>query len=180
MKLNQRTRAVEAWTILGTFADDLEMVSIAKRLLGSVEAAAKKELSPKFHACYNRLIATQIVLVLAKWMEFYDSYKSVIPEDVRLSCRSLVREIKGRGTKEFRDKVVAHLKDRDLGRPLTSQETNTRFEQFLGENPDGFLTWVYDEEDQDAASDSVFAVTVRVRRRILEAHGLDQRPDATP
>ena len=44
----------------------------------------------------NRLSYFHLILVLFKWLEFYDKYLSVIPDDLKDVCRALMSKLKTR------------------------------------------------------------------------------------
>src|SRR5262245_6389597 len=74
----------------------------------------------------NRLCLFHVVLALAKWVEYYDRYLDVLPEDVKSDAKALRKKVEVMGIPEFRNKVVGHIWDTDTGRPLTSAEIDRR------------------------------------------------------
>jgi len=125
----------------------------------------------------NRLCLFHIIFSLAKWIEFYDRYLDVIPDDTRQQAKSLKKEIENRGIAEFRNKVVGHIWDTETKRALTNSEIGERLSQVIAPDVATFMAWVNDPNDdgqhpdEGRHPDTVASIIERVRDRIREVNG---------
>ena len=102
-----KERAVEALWILNDFIGDL------------ITAVRTNEYfdSPKFKAgatdkvlrLCNKMAGSFLFVTLAKWIEFYDHHKALIPTEIRGKCKQLRNELNRRGVRKFRNEVVGHI-----------------------------------------------------------------------
>jgi len=63
-----------------------------------------------------------LFVTLAKWIEFYDHYKVLIPEEIKGKCKQLRNELERRGVRKFRNEVVGHIWSDKHDRPLMPKE----------------------------------------------------------
>ena len=61
----------------------------------------KRPLSVNMRAGLTRLSTTHLVLTLAKWMEFYERYKNIIPERTVANAKTFYKDLKRRGATRF-------------------------------------------------------------------------------
>ena len=99
----------------------------------------------------TRMCLFHVILTLAKWTEFYDRYKDVIPSGVRDIAKRLRKDILARGILDFRNKVVGHVWDEEHRRALTNAEVEERLNAFIGSGVKDFLKWA---ADPDATTDT--------------------------
>ena len=118
----------------------------------------------------TRLCLFHLVVTLSKWIELYDRYHRVIPQDVHDVARDLRKEIERRGIVEYRNKVVGHIWDTDERRPLTSNEVENWLDKILEPDIPTFMLWVNDVETN--SPDSVVNIVARTRDRIRATHGV--------
>ncbi|MGD0992898.1 MAG: hypothetical protein ABR998_10545 [Gemmatimonadales bacterium] len=118
-----------------------------------------------------RLCLFHAIVSLSKWVELYDRYKHVIPDEVRDQAKKLRAEVNGRGIVEFRNKVVGHVWDLDQQRALSNLETEERLQTITRSDVAAFLDWAGDPEPT-AGGESAALVIERVRDSIRERYGL--------
>lgn len=159
-RIQSSARIEEASAILNTLVLDLMVgvrsIDIFRTLNG------KQSLSQNMRVGLNRLSTVHLLLALAKWMEFYKYYKDLIPEDLAPAAKANYKKLQSRGVREFRNKVVGHIWDDKLKRPLSTAEVHTRLSDIIGPNEDSFNRLIY---DPDAASrtDHLVGLTEEIR-----------------
>jgi len=166
---DRRERAAEAARVLNSFILDFVVGTRALEIFEHPQI--RPIVSQSIAIGLDRMSHSHLVMALAKWAEFYQQYKAILPSDVRPACKSLHDEINGRGIRDFRNTVVGHLIDNATGRPLSSEEINTRFNRTLGNDPEQFKRWINNPND-NSFPNSVVAITQRVRDRLRSEYML--------
>lgn len=166
-----RQDAIYAFHILNYFIGDLVAASQVHKLFHTTFFTDKA--SPSTVACADRMCLSYLFLTLAKWTEFYDRYKKVIPEDCIADCKSLHKEIRRREILRFRNKVVGHIWDNDQGRPLTQQEIETAAEAIVRGDPKAFCKWCNNPGGNEYP-DTVVSIVEHTRNRIVEEFNLTE------
>lgn len=92
------------------------------------------------------------MLALAKWMEFYEHYKSLVPSHTGGAAKKFCQHLKARGGRDFRNKTVGHLWDDQVKTPLSTDELNQRLEKVIGSDEQEFNRWIYDPEALEQTS----------------------------
>jgi hypothetical protein len=115
----------------------------------------KSPLSANMRAGLTRLSTTHLVLALAKWMEFYERYKHLIPERTAANTKTVYNNLKRRGVRDFRSKVVGHIWDEDVGKPLSEDDTQEWLARVIGPDEAAFNRWIYNPGATDRRSDLV-------------------------
>ena len=159
-----RARAVEAVRILNDFA------------LDAVVGTKTLEIFDKLRSTYGypegikvgfaRLVYFHLILVLAKWVEFYEKYGSIIPKDCAKECKALTREIKRLQIPRFRNKYIGHIWDKDSDRPLSKKEVIRYMEAITKSDGRRFLLWINDGND-NAYPKTVVSIISEVRDRLM-------------
>jgi hypothetical protein len=98
----------------------------------------------------TRMCVFHVILTLAKWTEFYDRYKDVIPSGVRDIAKRLSKGHSSPWYSGLRNKVVGHVWDEERHRALTNAEVEERLNAFIGSGVKEFLKWA---ADPDATTD---------------------------
>jgi hypothetical protein len=141
---NERERAIEAVDILtDLIADCTAPVNVFKDYL--LEWKDDETRQSHLTAVY-RLCMSQIVLGLYKWVEFYDKYHDLIPEDMRNECKMLVKRIKARDIEYFRNSCIGHIWNREKNRPLLHSEIERLLKRITLGHAGKFMKWVNDPE----------------------------------
>jgi hypothetical protein len=118
----------------------------------------------------KRMSLFHIILTLAKWVEFYDRYRAVIPADVRDIAKDLRNDVQSRGIVRFRNNVVGHIWDDEQGRALTNAEVEERLYGFIDAGFGDFMSWAADADS--SAPDRPVHVIEKVRDAIRAAYKL--------
>lgn len=168
---NQKQRAVEAFVILDEFIGDLVVGTRTIELYASSELSSV--MTTDYMVATTRLCVFHIIITLAKWIEFYDKYNSIIPKDVRNECLDLRKELLRRGVRDFRNKVVGHIWDNSNNRPLTLQEALSYLNKIYDNNYKGFLLWVNNPEE-NTYPETVVGITEHVRKRIQQDFNISE------
>ncbi len=96
----------------------------------------------------RRFCLSYVILSLCKWIEYYDRYKTFIPSDIQEQAKKLRNEIDGKRIREFRNKMVGHIWDKDTQRPITRQDTEAMLQAIVGPGDiDGFMRGVNNPND---------------------------------
>ncbi len=166
----QRTKAIEAFRMLNDFVGDL--VAGARSLELFESSAFVSKTGQNMQLILRRMCLSHLIVTLSKWAELYDQYKAVIPADARSACLDLRKEIEARGIREFRNKVMGHIWEDDLKRPLVRSEVDKRLAQVLGDSQEAFLLWV-NNPTANVFPRAVVAICESVREGIRAEHGLE-------
>lgn len=166
---NQRERAVEAVRLLNSFLLDFVVGTRGLEIFDC--PAIEPSVSRTVAIGLNRMAISHLVISLAKWKEFYQHYRAILPTDVRDACLSLHDQVISRGIVRFRNTVVGHIIDNDRRRPLTSREIDERLERVIAGDREDFLLWINNPAD-NTFPHSVLAITEHVRNRLQNEYGV--------
>lgn len=167
-----RERALQAYRLLNDMLLDLLVGPRSIELYDS--SGFTSHMTPVTLTGLKRMTISHTIVSLAKWVEFYDRYKQVIPQDVREQAKALSAEILRRGVRDFRNKVVGHIWDDDAKRPLLREEIDSYFERMFPNGRRAFMLWVNDPADQ-VFPNTVVSVVQKVRDRIAEEHAITEQ-----
>lgn len=109
----------------------------------------KLTLSNNMRAGLSRLSTTHLVLALAKWMEFYEHYKDLVPQKNKSAAKALYKNLQDRGVRDFRNKVVGHIWDKKTRRPLSSEASQALLAMVIGSDEQVFNRWIFDQSATD-------------------------------
>ena len=164
----------EVTEIANTLVLDL---MIGLRSLDIFNAIHKTQpLSANMRVGLGRLSTTHLILALAKWQEFYKRYKGVIPHGLSSAAKNAYKELERRGIREFRNKVVGHIWDDELNRPLLAEEIQRRLAKVLEPDEETFHRWIYDPVAADKG-DHLVGLTEKIRDELPKAAS-NQTPSA--
>jgi hypothetical protein len=119
----------------------------------------------------TRLCLFHLALSLAKYAEFYEHYKGLLPADVRPLCLAIYKEVRARRAVHFRNTIAGHVWDKTTRRPIPTAEIMDRLSELLGGHIRTFLEWI-GRSDTDGFPGTVTSVLARTRDRIAEHHQL--------
>jgi hypothetical protein len=164
-----RQGAIEATRILNTFIGD---IVIGSRCIELFEKALKgKKISNGMRIHLARLVFFHLILILAKWLEFYEKYKQVIPNDIKSECKALTKEIKKRKVAEFRNKYLGHIWDNDTQAPLETSQVNQFMAEITKGNSGEFLLWM-NNPSENKFPKTVISIVSELRNRIRDDNKL--------
>ena len=139
---DSRERAIEAFWLLNDFIGDLICGTRAFEYFDTPKF--KASATPEVLRCYNKMADSFVFVTLAKWIEFYDRYRVVIPSDQRATCKQLRNELEKRGVRKFRNEIVGHIWSRDHRRPLLISEIAEFDKKITQGDAEKFLKWIND------------------------------------
>lgn len=113
----------------------------------------------------SRLSTIHLVLALAKWMEFYEHYKSLVPSHTGGAAKKFCKDLKARGVRDFRNKTVGHLWDDQVKTPLSTDELNQRLEKVIGSDEQECNGWIYNPEALEQTS-HLIGLSERIRNAL--------------
>ena len=106
-----------------------------------------------------------IALAFAKLAEFWEHYHDLVPSECRDALKAVLKEMRRRGVKEFRNRCVGHVWDQKARRPLKHSEVLEAIEQMAEGDFPAFLKWVNDPANNDYPN-TVVSVVETVRDKI--------------
>jgi len=117
----------------------------------------------------QKLCVSHLVLALCKLCEFWEEFHNIVPEEFRPKVKELASKIRKLGVKEYRNTVVAHVKDRKLSRARTQFEAMEVLNRISANNPRGFLGWLNNPKDNEYPK-TVVSIVVKLRDSLRETH----------
>ena len=153
-------RHPEAVSILNTLILDTMVGLRSLDIFSAIDD--KRPLSANMRAGLTRLSTTHLVLALAKWMEFYERYKNLIPEKTAATAKTVYKDLKKRGVRDFRNKIVGHIWDKDVGKPISKEQRRKWLERLIGGDEATFNRWIYNPSATDRTS-HIVGLTEEIR-----------------
>lgn len=139
MDSGNRELAVQAVGLLNGFIGDCVIsVRILHEYHRPLAGKAERETLMPVH----RMCLSSLVLTLYKWLEFYDKYYIIIPDNLHNECRDLTRELTRRKIYEFRHTCLGTIWDNKNNRPLYNSELIKRLNNIAGGDLFNFLDWI--------------------------------------
>ena len=159
----EKDRAIEAIDILNDFiADCIAPVNVFKDYLIKWDGDDSKQSS--LVAVY-RLCMSQIILTLFKWVEFYEKYHDLIPENMRDDCKMLLKRVKARDIEYFRNSCIGHIWNKEKNRPLHNSEIEELLNKITLNHVGKFMKWVNDS-DNNSYPNTVVSIVESLRDTI--------------
>lgn len=166
-----KDRAVEAFWILNDFIGDLITAVRAFEYFNSPKF--KAGATDKVLRLYNKMADSFLFVTLAKWIEFYDHYKVLIPEEIRGKCKQLRNELERRGVRRFRNEVVGHIWSDKHGRPLMPNEIEELGTAITKGDEIALLRWINDPSNNHLG-ETIVGMSEAVRDLIKEKWSLSE------
>ncbi len=166
----RRQQAADAHRITNDLAHDLVAGVVSYDLLVT-DLQINGLLSTPESAGATRMCLFHLALCLAKYAEFYEHYKGLLPDDVRPACLTIYKGVRARGAVGFRNIIAGHIWDKTTRRPIPTAVMMDRLSDLLGGHIKKFLEWI-GRSDDDAFPTTVVSVLVRSRDRITEIYQL--------
>jgi hypothetical protein len=96
-------------------------------------------------------------------------FHRVVPAEFRPQVKGLISKINQLDVVEYRNTVVAHVKDRKLGRVRTQFESMEVLNRISANDPRGFLGWLNNPRDNEYPK-TVVSIVARLRDFLRETH----------
>jgi hypothetical protein len=122
----------------------------------------------------QKMCVSHLILALCKLCEFWEVFHHIVPAEFRPQVKELVSKINKLNIREYRNTVVAHVKDRKLGRARTQLESMEVLNRISANDPRGFLDWLNNPNCYEYPK-TVVSVVEMVRDSLREIHGV--RPE---
>ena len=166
---SERQLAIDAADILNDFIGDLITGVMLFREYREHHRQGRIALStmiPIQKMCFSHL-----VLTLAKWLEFYNHYNTILPDDCREICRALNKTIRNKKIRGFRNTCIGHVWDKKLKRPLLQSEIMSKLIKITGKKADDFLLWINDPID-NVYPKTIVSIVEEIRDSLVKKYGI--------
>lgn len=119
----------------------------------------------------QKMCLSNIVLAFAKLEEFWKHYHDLIPHEHRDACKEILKSLRVRKVKDFRNKYVGHIWDNSKQRPLVHSEVMYSLSILAAPDFDSFLDWI-NTPRENIYPKTVVSVVEAVRDSLMFHHGL--------
>ncbi len=140
MNMGSRERAIDAIDILNDLLGDL--VISGKVLQKFSRAHNQGHLNMEQMVSVQKMCLSNLILALTKWLEFYEHYHDLIPDEFREIVKKTNKTLNEKKVREFRNKCIGHIWDKPNKRPLVLSEIMHRLDNIVGGNMPDFLRWI--------------------------------------
>ena len=120
----------------------------------------------------QRVCMSYLVIILDKWLEFYDRYSRYLPTDLHDECKKLSKELRSRNLEEFRNTCIGHIWDKKQDRPLYNSEIMARLNTITNNDLNKFMLWVNNPKN-NVYPNTVVSVVETVRDRLIKDYNVD-------
>jgi hypothetical protein len=167
-----RERAIEAYWLLSDFVGELICGTQAFQYFDTpkFKAGATEQILRD----YNKMVDSFLYMTLAKWIEFYDKYNSVIPQQQLQTCKHLRDELVERGVRDFRNQIVGHIWHKRSRRPLLISEIKDLEQRITKGDGKQFLHWI-NHPNNNCFGTSIVGTSESVRDKIKESWCLSEQ-----
>jgi len=167
-----RERAIEAVDILNDMiANCVAPVNVFKDYF--IKRDGDESKNSHLIALY-RLCMSQAILTLIKWVEFYEKYGGLIPDNMRSKCKLLLKRVKDRDVEYFRKSCIGHIWNKEKNRPLYNSEIEDLLKKITMNHVGNFMKWINDSENNSYPT-TVVSIIERLRDDIAAQYGVDYK-----
>ena len=176
MNGENRQKAIEAVDLLNEFVGDLRVsVSVYNHFK---DTGIPLKETPYDWIFMRRIYLSYIVITLSKITEVYVRYKTIIPDKSAETFKELFKEINSRKVREFRNKCIGHIWDKDKNKPLTRKEIEPYLIEILKRDENSFLEWV--SNPPNTSLNTVVGIIEYVRNSIRTTYQLSHHEIFNP
>ena len=111
---------------------------------------AEGEFSKAGIVAVQKMCVSHIVLALSRLIEFWQTYNRLVPIDLQPDVKAVVSKLQRRDLMQYRSTVVAHIRDKKLGRARTQFEAIEHLNRLSDNNPIAFLSWLNNAKDNSS------------------------------
>jgi len=129
------------------------------------------EFSQSGIVAVQKMCVSHIVLGLSKLVEFWDYYHHLVPDELRPEVRAMVSKLQSQDLKHFRNTVVAHIRDKKLGRTRTQFEVIEQLNRISDNNPKAFLSWL-NNPNGNVYPKNLVSIVETLRDRLRKEHSV--------
>lgn len=119
----------------------------------------------------QKMCVSHIVLGLSKFLEFWEYYHHLVPDEMRPEVKATVSKLQSQDLRRFRNTVVAHIRDKKLGRTRTQFEAIELLNRISDNNPKAFLTWINSPND-NVYPKNLVSIVESLRDHLREEHSI--------
>ncbi len=130
---------------LKELADNLAVATDIVKMAG--RAGLERGSPPEEVAPFFRMSFSWIAISLYKIGELWQRFGRLASDVHKNEMRALLNEIRDRGVEDFRNKVAAHLLDRDTKNPLSPEELTPLAMKMMRNDMPGFFSWLHRFDD---------------------------------
>jgi hypothetical protein len=164
-----KSKAIEAYKILNELGGDFVIGTRTVDLYSHPDISS--QLSESFKIGVTRLCVFHLIISLNKYIEFYQHYKNIIPEEIKDTCKELMKTLKDKNIPEFRNKFVGHIWDKDKKTPITEEEHDNYSKMIYGNNFESFLLWI-NNPNNNVFPKTVVSIVEHTRNKIAEKYNI--------
>jgi hypothetical protein len=166
---HQRSEVLDAIYVLNDLADCFK---VGTSVFNEYQSRFKMgQLDQPGIVGVQKMCVSHLVIGLFKICEFWKEYKALIPTELRPEVKALVSDLEKRGVVNYRNTVVAHVRDKKLRRTPTQYEAMELLNQISDGHPSRFLLRLFDPKDNTYPK-TVASIVVKLRDRLRELHGV--------
>jgi hypothetical protein len=166
---NMNSKAIEAYRILNDLLGDLIIGTRTVDLYS--HPIISSQMSESFKIGVTRLCVFHLIISLNKFIEFYHHYKNIIPEDVKDTCKGLMKILKEKKVPDYRNKVAGHIWDKNKKSPITEEEHDYYSMTIYGNNYDSFLLWI-NNPNKNIFPETVVSIVEHTKNVIAKKYSL--------
>ena len=166
---SDRERALSAVDLLNDFVGDFVTGTMVLARFHAEHNAGS--ITAEQLAGVNKMCLSHLVLGLTKWLEFYDKFHDLIPNELKDEAKQVKRTIEARNVLDFRHKCVGHIWDKETNRPLVNSEIIGRLNRIMNNDVRAFLKWL-NNPGSVVYSKSVAGISEAMRDKIAAAYGI--------
>lgn len=119
----------------------------------------------------QKMCVSHIIMGLSRFVEFWDHYHSLVPDELRSNVEAVLKKLRSKDMKQYRNTMVAHIRDRKLGRAQTQFEAMKLLNQISDDNPKAFLAWL-NNPNEHVYPKTVVSIVAKLRDHLSETHGV--------
>lgn len=165
-----KSKAVEAYRILNDILGDL--VFGTRTIDHLFHPLLSSQMDKAYEIGVTRLCVFHLIISLNKYIEFYQHYKNIIPEEVRNSCKELMKILKAKQIPDFRNKFVGHIWDKNKKAPITDKDRDM-FEQKIYEGDfNAFLLWI-NNPNNNVFPETIVSIIENTQKKLVEDYKID-------
>lgn len=165
----EKARIVEAVDVLNDFIGDFITGVMVFREYSQQFQLGK--LTLEMMVPIQKMCLSNVVLAFAKFEEFWKHYHNLIPQAHREACKAILKSMRARKVKDFRNKCVGHIWDNEKQRPLAHSEVMSALSTLAAPDFDSFLDWI-NKPRGNVYPNTVVSVVEAVRDELMSLHGL--------
>jgi hypothetical protein len=169
METAENSRAAEAANVLNDFIGDFITGVMVFREYSQQYQMGKMTLEAMVPI--QKMCFSNIVLAFAKFEEFWNHYHELIPQKYCVDCKNILKSLRARKVKDFRNKCVGHIWDKEKHRPLAHSEVMCALSTLAAPDFDSFLNWVNTPRG-NVYPNTVVSIVEAVRDALILQHDL--------